>query len=107
MTANETNKPLKTFRVFGIEASVWPPKADQGDDSPKIRIGRSYRDKEGNFRNTSYFAPKELAVAMEQAMKALIFTAPELVDETIEHLFDIVRLMGEEATAPGAEEAAA
>jgi hypothetical protein len=86
----EPSKPLKTFRAFGIEASVWPPKAEYDDDRPKIRLSRGFRNKEGNFASTSYFAPEELAVAIEQAMKALLFTAPEQVDKLMEHLSDIV-----------------
>jgi hypothetical protein len=87
---NETSKPLKTFRAFGIEASVWPPKPEYDDDRPKIRLSRSFRDKEGKFGSTSYFAAEELVVAVEQAMKALLYTAPEQVDKLMENLSDIV-----------------
>ena len=103
-TKKKTSKPLKSFRTFGIEASVWPPKPEYNDDSPKISLSRSYRDKEGNFRSTSYFAPEELAVALKQGMKALCHTAPDLVDETMEHLLDIARHMGQEAAAADAAE---
>jgi hypothetical protein len=89
---NEAKKqPLKAFRAFGIEATVWPPHAECGEDAPKIRIGRSFRDKNGAFKTTTYFSPEELAVWIEQALKVIAFTAPGLVDQTMQNLADIAR----------------
>jgi hypothetical protein len=63
---NEPKKqPLKACRTFGIEATVWPPSAEYGEDAPKIRIGRGFRDKNGDFKSTTYFSAEELAVQME------------------------------------------
>ena len=64
---NDTKKQLlQSFKVFGSEASVWPPNSECGEAEPKIRIGRGYRDKDGVFRTSTYCSAAELVVQMEQ-----------------------------------------
>jgi hypothetical protein len=87
---NDTKKqPLKAFRAFSIEATVWPPSAEYGEDTPKIRIGRAFRDKNGNFKSTTYFSAEELVVQMEQCLKAIAFVKPELVGPLMKSLDEI------------------
>jgi hypothetical protein len=82
---------LKAFRAFGLDAMVWPPNAKYGEDALKIRIGRSFRDKNGAFKTTTSFSPEKLAVQMEQALKAIAFIQPELVEPTMKSLTEIVK----------------
>jgi hypothetical protein len=75
-----TKPPLKAFRAFGIEATVWPPNAEYGEDATKIRIGRGFRDSNSLFKTSTYFSAEELVVQIEQCMKAIASVKPELVN---------------------------
>jgi hypothetical protein len=70
---NDTKKqPLKAFRAFDSEASVWPPNTEYGEDEPKIRIGRGYRDNDGQFKTSTDFSADEPMVQMEQCLATLL-----------------------------------
>jgi hypothetical protein len=58
-------QPLKAFAAFGFEATERPPNAEYGEEGPKIRIDRSFRDKNGAFKTTTYFLTEKLAAQME------------------------------------------
>ena len=82
---------LKAFGAFDLEAAVRPPNAEYGEDGPKLRIDRNFRDKNGAFKTMTYFSPEELAVQMEQAFKAITFVQPELVEPTMKSLTEIAK----------------
>ena len=90
---NDTKKqPLQSFKAFGIEASVWPPNSEYGETEPKIRIGRGYRDKAGNFKTSTYFSAEELVVQMEQCLKAIAYVQPELVGSLMKSLDELAHM---------------
>ena len=74
----QTNKPVKTFRAGGVEASVWENESQQGDRKTilqSVSIWKQYRDKEGNWKESSTFFPKDMPHLILVAQKAFEFVA--------------------------------
>ena len=60
--------PEKKFRAGAVSATVWINTNEKGS-FPSIQLGKSYRDKENNWKETSSFnvndVPKALVVLQE------------------------------------------
>ncbi len=60
--------PEKKFRAGAVSATVWINTNEKGS-FPSIQLGRSYRDKENNWKETNSFnvndVPKALVVLQE------------------------------------------
>ena len=77
MTQN-TQPPVKTFRVGTIEAAIW--KSESQHDGRTVvrhttRIQKRYQDKENNWQTTSYFFPEDLPKLNLVAEKAYEFVS--------------------------------
>lgn len=72
------NKPEKKFRAGGITATIWKNTLKDGDRSFDVRsvnLERSYKDKEGNWQNTTSMRSADLPRAILVMQKAYEFCA--------------------------------
>ena len=58
----ESKSPATTFRHRGISASVFENTSDKDRTYFSVSIQKRYRDKEGNWQNSSNFLRDELPV---------------------------------------------
>lgn len=62
------NKPVKVFRAGGVQASVFEnEQKDNGGRtfrSSRVVLGRSYQDREGNWKKTNSFGITDLPKAI-------------------------------------------
>lgn len=74
----KTVKPIKVFRLRGTSVSVFanPVKNKDAQDSTfyKFSVQRTYKDSNGEFRQTSTFALDDLPVVWLLVQKAWEFT---------------------------------
>ena len=66
MTNTDTNKPVRKIRVGSVTATIW---AQEGGFYT-ANLERSYKDKEGNWKNTNSFSVDDLIVAAKVATMA-------------------------------------
>ena len=77
--ANQGNAPVKELRAGGIKASVW--KNEQVNEEGRtvvqhsVKIQRSYRDKNGEWKQSEYFYPADLPKLVLVAQKAFEFVS--------------------------------
>lgn len=69
-----TEKPLHTIRAGGVKATVWQNRGDDGQPFLTTLIVRSYRDGNGNWKETNTFMPHQLPQLELAARKAYEFT---------------------------------
>jgi len=70
---SEANKPVKSFRAGGIEASIWENEIQQGGQQVtrhSVTIRKQYRDKDGNWKESSTFFPNDLPRLVLVAQRA-------------------------------------
>jgi len=64
----QNNKPMKKFKAGGITAAVWESKIQlqNGRSAPvqSVTVDRSYKDKDGQFKNTSNLKLNDLPKAI-------------------------------------------
>lgn len=71
--SQETEKPVKDFRAGNIQASVWENKTERDGRTVirySVRIQKQFRNKQGDYQDTNYFFPGELARLAMLANKA-------------------------------------
>lgn len=61
------SKPVKTIRLGGVQASIW--QDDEGRVSASYN--KSYKTKEGEWKNTTYFNAEDTALLIAVAHKAI------------------------------------
>jgi hypothetical protein len=70
----EKNSPEKTFRASPINATIWANEAQGPDGSLRmfrtITLERSYKDKDGSWKNTSSLRVNDLPKAILVLQKA-------------------------------------
>lgn len=63
-----TNRPLKTFSVGLITASVWRRRYRRVDEPdvvvPVITLRRRYKDSHGEWQTSHYYGPQQAAAAV-------------------------------------------
>lgn len=65
----ETNKPVETFRLKGVQASLFINTSDKGVPYHKVTISRSYKDGD-EWKSTSSFSRDDLLLVVEVAKRA-------------------------------------
>lgn len=70
--ATTTNKPATTFRRGSIKAAVWENTGKDGLFHT-VTFSRSYKDAEGNWKNTDSFAGSDLDDLQAVAFQANLF----------------------------------
>ncbi len=71
-------KPIKEYRIGHIKVAVWKNESeDNGKTIVKysIQIQKSYRDEDGEYRDTNNYFPEELPKLSLAVSKAFEFTA--------------------------------
>ena len=53
-------QPEKRFNVGLVKATVWKNVSKAGDEFKTVSVNRSYKDKEGNWKNTGSFGVNDL-----------------------------------------------
>lgn len=71
----ETNKPVKTFNLGRVKASVWKNADSNGDTFHSVSFERSYKDANGKWHNTHSYGAKDLFSLIRVATQAARFCA--------------------------------
>ena len=64
MTQQNNSKPVKSFSAGSIQASIWKKeivKDGQTVIRHSVRIQKQYKNDKGEWQNTNYYFPEELA----------------------------------------------
>jgi len=69
-----SEKPLHTIRAGGVKATVWQNRGEDGQAFLTTLIVRSYRDGNGDWKETNTFMPHQLPQLELAARKAYEFT---------------------------------
>ena len=64
-----SNRPLWSFKIGGVEATIWPKRSEKG--SPSVTIHKSYTDPGGQLQNTQHFFLEELPSVTAVAQLAM------------------------------------
>jgi hypothetical protein len=70
------SKPVKTFRLRGVSASVFENTSEQAVPYYRVQLLRTYRDGD-EFKSTSVFSRDELPIVALVAKKAWEFVLGE------------------------------
>ena len=71
-TSTSSNKPVKTFRLRGVSASVFENQSEQNGVFHKVQILRTYRDGD-EFKSTPTFSRDDLPIVLTVAQRAWEF----------------------------------
>ncbi len=66
-------KPIETFRLRGISASVFENQTDDGQTFYRVSLVRTYKDGNGQFQTTSAFSRDDLPIVAHLADEAWQF----------------------------------
>ena len=59
--ASATSRPVVSFSGSGgLNVAVWKHKSETGQENYSIRLDRSYKDGEGNYKTTAYLRESDL-----------------------------------------------
>ena len=64
------NLPDKKFKAGGVTATVWKGISPKGNTYFNVQLGRSYKDKDNNWKTTSSFRESDVPKAMVLLQKA-------------------------------------
>ncbi|MBI2550528.1 hypothetical protein HYV83_05115 [Candidatus Woesearchaeota archaeon] len=64
------NLPDKKFKAGGLTATVWKGISPKGTTYFNVQLGRSYKDKDNNWKNTSSLRENDVPKAMVLLQKA-------------------------------------
>ena len=76
MTEQNNNKPVKSFKAGGVEASVWRQEVEKNGQTVtrySVRIQKQYRNKDGDYEKTDYYFRDDLPKLILVAQKAFDF----------------------------------
>ena len=79
----EQNQPVKKFRAGGVTATIWRNDVQQDGQTvtrSSVTLQKSYRDKDGKWRNGSSFWVNDLSrveLVVRKAYEYLALTAEE------------------------------
>ena len=68
--ASIPNLPEKKFKAGGVTATVWKAISQKGTAYFNVQLGRSYKDKDNNWKTTSSFRENDVPKAMVLLQKA-------------------------------------
>ena len=63
------NKPIETIRHEGLKATIWDNSSDEGPFFTAT-LSRTFKDKDGNYKDSNSYSPSNLLVASHIAQKA-------------------------------------
>lgn len=63
-------QPEKRFNSGLVKATVWKNTSRNGDDFRTVSLNRSYKDKEGNWKNTNSFGENDIDKAIDVLQQA-------------------------------------
>ena len=70
--AETKNKPIKSYRLGNVEASVWPNKSPKdGSIYFSFNFQKSYKNKDGEWVQTGFYSRGDLAYLAILAQKIL------------------------------------
>lgn len=73
--AKTGNGPVKKYQFGNVTVNIWENKVGNGKDAfvtQSVSISKSFKDKEGNWKNSESFQYKEvpfIIMALEQVMR--------------------------------------
>lgn len=70
--ATTTNKPASTFKRGTVKAAVWENTGKDGLFY-SVTFSRSYKDAEGNWKNTDSYAHSDLEALADVAFQARLY----------------------------------
>ena len=76
MSQEHNSRPVKSFSAGGIQASIWTKETEKDGRTVvrySVRIQKQYKDDKGNWKNSDYYFPEELAKLESVARKAFEF----------------------------------
>ncbi len=75
--------PEKKFRAGAVSATVWINTSEKGS-FPSIQLGKSYRDKENNWKETNSFNMNDVPKALVVLQEAYKYVAMKEKERTAE-----------------------
>lgn len=67
-----TNRPVNEFKVGRVRAAVWSNESEEGTWHT-VTFSRLYKDKEGNWKDSTSFSRDDLPLLMKAADQAHTF----------------------------------
>jgi hypothetical protein len=90
-----SNRPVKTIKLGGIQAAIW-----EKDGRFSTTFKRTYKTKEGEWKDTTYFAPEDCAiVSVVAAQAAQYMTTAKDQLKTASHGTELPRIQTGEVQA--------
>jgi hypothetical protein len=80
----ENNKPVQIYKLGQMRASIWENYSADGKVSYTARFERSYRNSDGQWRNTQSFGLKDVLNLIQLSAQAawfISFTRPGQLKE--------------------------
>lgn len=71
----EKNKPEKKFRAGAVTATIWRNQTEDNKEYSTVSFERSYKDKNGEWKNTNSLRVNDLPKAAMVISKAYEFLA--------------------------------
>jgi len=72
---SEKNKPEKKFRAGAVTATIWRNQTEDNKEYSTVSFERSYKDKNGEWKNTNSLRVNDLPKAAMVISKAYEFLA--------------------------------
>ena len=76
MSQEKNSKPVKSFSAGSIQASIWKKETEKDGQTVvrySVRIQKQYKNDKGEWQNTDYYFPEELAKLESIVRKAFDF----------------------------------
>jgi len=76
MSQQDNSKPIKSFSAGSIQASIWRKETQQDGQTVvrySVRIQKQYKNDKGEWLNSDYYFPEELAKLESVVRKAFDF----------------------------------
>ena len=73
MSQQNSSKPVKSFSASGIEVSIWRQEGSKNGHAVirhSVKIRKQYKNDKGEWKNSDYFWPEELAKLRSLVRKA-------------------------------------
>lgn len=80
---NAPRLPDKKFKAGPVTATVWKGVSPKGSVYYNVQIGRSYKDKDNNWKNTSSMRENDVPKAMVLLQKAYEYVISQATNSTL------------------------
>lgn len=57
---SNSQQPIDQIRIRNVRAAIWSNTTKEGRTFYSVTVSRSYRDADGNWKDTTSFSPTEL-----------------------------------------------